>query len=158
MSDDYWWDVKNYFLYASHHRWKEGKQHFLLNGMSPCGANVRLTKKKKQVNCVPCLEYLKANFPHCPKCLFSETCQDCIAKKTMHLGLCLATKNIVTLKHFYQAPLQCKQCADYLRPKCNCGQKMVTRTSAYGKFWGCSQYPKCKYTLDYSKFSIPLKE
>ncbi len=27
-----------------------------------------------------------------------------------------------------------------------CGGKLVERTSKYGKFYGCSNYPKCKYT------------
>ena len=27
-----------------------------------------------------------------------------------------------------------------------CGGKLVERSSAYGRFWGCSNYPKCKFT------------
>jgi len=27
-----------------------------------------------------------------------------------------------------------------------CGGKLVERTSKYGKFYGCSNYPRCKYT------------
>lgn len=31
--------------------------------------------------------------------------------------------------------------------KCpRCGGELVQRTGKYGKFWGCSNYPKCKYT------------
>ncbi len=36
-------------------------------------------------------------------------------------------------------------------PKCpKCGSEMVLRTSRYGKFYGCSRYPSCKGTRDYS--------
>ena len=28
----------------------------------------------------------------------------------------------------------------------NCGGKLVMRKGKYGKFLGCSRYPKCKYT------------
>ena len=27
----------------------------------------------------------------------------------------------------------------------NCGGKLVKRTGPYGQFWGCSNYPKCKF-------------
>lgn len=34
-------------------------------------------------------------------------------------------------------------------PKCpKCDKLMVRRHSSYGDFWGCSQYPKCKATVD----------
>ena len=37
---------------------------------------------------------------------------------------------------------------DYTTPTCaSCGIKMVERSSSKGKFWGCSNYPKCKSTL-----------
>lgn len=33
--------------------------------------------------------------------------------------------------------------------KCpKCGGKLVLRNGKYGKFYGCSNYPKCNYTLD----------
>ena len=28
----------------------------------------------------------------------------------------------------------------------DCGGKMVPRTSAHGKFWGCANFPRCKGT------------
>lgn len=31
-----------------------------------------------------------------------------------------------------------------LCPRCNA--KLVRRNSKYGAFWGCSNYPKCRYT------------
>ena len=35
---------------------------------------------------------------------------------------------------------------DYDNNTCpKCGGKLVERTSKYGKFYGCSNYPKCKY-------------
>jgi hypothetical protein len=32
-----------------------------------------------------------------------------------------------------------------------CSGKLVIRNGKYSKFYGCSNYPKCKYTLDYFK-------
>lgn len=33
--------------------------------------------------------------------------------------------------------------------KCpNCDGPMISRSSKYGVFWGCAQYPKCKGTRD----------
>ena len=29
-----------------------------------------------------------------------------------------------------------------------CGGRLIERTGKYGKFIGCSNYPKCKYTTD----------
>ena len=29
-----------------------------------------------------------------------------------------------------------------------CGGKLVARNGKYGQFWGCSNYPKCKFTLN----------
>lgn len=30
-----------------------------------------------------------------------------------------------------------------------CGGKLVVRKGNYGSFWGCTNYPKCKYTRDF---------
>ncbi|HBF7929107.1 TPA: topoisomerase DNA-binding C4 zinc finger domain-containing protein [Clostridioides difficile] len=30
-------------------------------------------------------------------------------------------------------------------PRCQIGH-LIKRKGQYGEFWGCSQYPKCKYT------------
>ena len=32
-----------------------------------------------------------------------------------------------------------------------CGRRLIERTGKYGKFIGCSNYPKCKYTTDIKK-------
>jgi len=40
---------------------------------------------------------------------------------------------------------------DIAGPTCDrCGNPMVRRTSQYGAFWGCTQYPKCDHTVDAS--------
>lgn len=31
----------------------------------------------------------------------------------------------------------------------DCGSKIVTKEGRYGKFRGCSNFPKCKYSEDY---------
>ncbi|WP_234117536.1 topoisomerase DNA-binding C4 zinc finger domain-containing protein [Clostridium hydrogenum] len=49
---------------------------------------------------------------------------------------------------------QYKRNMDYekSRPVCpQCGSKMKLRSGQYGTFWGCSNYPKCRYTKDYEK-------
>jgi ssDNA-binding Zn-finger/Zn-ribbon topoisomerase 1 len=41
--------------------------------------------------------------------------------------------------------------------KCaECGFPMVLRTSRYGKFWGCSQFPECKGTHGAHEDGRPL--
>ena len=35
-----------------------------------------------------------------------------------------------------------------------CGEKLVIRNGRYGKFIGCSSYPKCKYTRTVTKYDI----
>ena len=37
-----------------------------------------------------------------------------------------------------------------------CGASMVIRTSRYGKFWGCSTFPKCKGTHGAHEDGRPL--
>ncbi|MEP6790962.1 MAG: restriction endonuclease [Ramlibacter sp.] len=49
-----------------------------------------------------------------------------------------------------QALLKVAYEGDYSRPTCaSCGIKMVERTNTRDNttFWGCSQYPRCKFTL-----------
>lgn len=51
-------------------------------------------------------------------------------------------KNIernISDKHLKMQNLMC--------PKCNCG--LVLRTGKYSKFYGCPNYPKCKFTMKY---------
>lgn len=41
---------------------------------------------------------------------------------------------------------------DYKTPTCpNCDKKMIRRNSEKGEFWGCSNYPRCKTTLNVRK-------
>lgn len=38
------------------------------------------------------------------------------------------------------------------KKKCpQCQSELILRSGKYGKFWGCSDYPKCKYTKQISK-------
>lgn len=30
-----------------------------------------------------------------------------------------------------------------------CGEKLMKKNGKYGFFWGCSNYPKCRYTKKY---------
>lgn len=41
---------------------------------------------------------------------------------------------------------------DYKTPTCaSCGVKMVSRSGSRGKFWGCSNYPRCKQMIHMKK-------
>ena len=47
--------------------------------------------------------------------------------------------------------LQTATKGDYRTPSCpSCGTKLVRRTAARGEFWGCSTFPRCRYTLNSS--------
>ena len=35
-------------------------------------------------------------------------------------------------------------------PKCRCGAEMVLRNGKYGKFYGCSTFPKCRQTAKFN--------
>ena len=38
---------------------------------------------------------------------------------------------------------------DYKTPSCpSCGVKLVHRSSSHGSFWGCANYPRCKFKLN----------
>jgi len=44
---------------------------------------------------------------------------------------------------------------DWTTPTCpSCGVKMVARESARGRFWGCSNYPKCRGKLPMRKSTV----
>ena len=42
--------------------------------------------------------------------------------------------------------------------KCNCGAEMKLRDGKYGKFWGCSTFPKCRQTRRYEKEAVVQEE
>lgn len=46
--------------------------------------------------------------------------------------------------HINKIRNQANRMSDLVCPKC--GHKLITRNGKYGKFYGCSEYPKCKYT------------
>lgn len=38
--------------------------------------------------------------------------------------------------------------SDYTTPTCpSCDKKLLRRTSKHGDFWGCSSFPRCRYTM-----------
>ena len=38
---------------------------------------------------------------------------------------------------------------DYRTPSCpSCATKLIRRTAARGEFWGCRNFPRCRYTLN----------
>ncbi|WP_291561840.1 MULTISPECIES: topoisomerase DNA-binding C4 zinc finger domain-containing protein [unclassified Clostridium] len=40
----------------------------------------------------------------------------------------------------------------------NCGRDMILKKGRYGAFWGCSNYSKCKGSIDTGKKKIRLEE
>lgn len=45
-----------------------------------------------------------------------------------------------------------KQHIENIKTKCPfCGSDLVKRNGKYGTFWGCSSYPKCKFTRPIDK-------
>lgn len=45
-----------------------------------------------------------------------------------------------------------KQHIENIKTKCPfCGSDLVKRNGKYGAFWGCSAYPKCKFTRPIDK-------
>jgi ssDNA-binding Zn-finger/Zn-ribbon topoisomerase 1 len=44
-------------------------------------------------------------------------------------------------------------------PRCpDCGTTMRERTSQYGRFWGCSMYPKCRGIVDWKVWKERVRE
>ena len=52
--------------------------------------------------------------------------------------------HVKNLKNTLRKNMEKKQ--EMICPKC--GEKLIERTGKYGKFIGCSNYPKCKYTTN----------
>lgn len=74
-------------------------------------------------------------------------------------------RRVLSLSSLQYTPGQIRKMADKLKPLTNkdesdkqqhidtarnkcpfCGQDLVLRTGKYGQFWGCSTYPKCRFT------------
>jgi len=80
-----------------------------------------------------------------------KLCEEChypmvltIRRKTKPMEFCL-NKECPTKKVSKEEQERIEKIVDNPCPKCNEG-KMVLRSSLYGKFLGCSNYPKCKNT------------
>lgn len=54
---------------------------------------------------------------------------------------------ITTDQHIENIHQQQRDIANNICPRC--GGKLVKRTGQYGEFYGCSNYPKCKFTKKY---------
>ncbi len=50
--------------------------------------------------------------------------------------------------HEQQRLLEFATTGDYLTPSCpSCGIKLIRRSGSFGEFWGCMNFPKCRYKL-----------
>lgn len=57
-----------------------------------------------------------------------------------------ATSKISEKKHIQKIKQTQSQLRECVCPRC--GGQLVERDGKYGKFWGCSNYPKCTFTLN----------
>lgn len=87
-------------------------------------------------------------------CLY---CEYCISSKSKDEMLCSGRLRIATIRDFeipeYQRIKESNDKIDILKENTfvagncpNCGGKLVERKSRYGTFWGCSNYPHCRFT------------
>lgn len=118
-----------------------------------CKEGTLVTKKGKFGNFIACNRYpdCKATFKLPPKGLIKPTdksCPECshpiitvIHKGKKPLDLCINTNCPLKTKKTDSKP----EITDENCPKCEKG-KMIKRRSIYGEFYGCSNYPKCKFT------------
>ncbi|MFC1890745.1 topoisomerase DNA-binding C4 zinc finger domain-containing protein, partial [Thermodesulfobacteriota bacterium] len=67
-------------------------------------------------------------------------CNDCKNKKKSQAKKKAARKRVQTRSEVEKSSLEC--------PRCN--SPMVLKKGRYGKFYGCSTYPKCRGTRKYS--------
>ena len=59
--------------------------------------------------------------------------------------LCAANANISNKKHINNIKQTQRNINNGICPRC--GKSLVLRNGKYGNFYGCSNYPKCKFTL-----------
>lgn len=63
--------------------------------------------------------------------------------KTAYIALMSNRSSLTTEEHVENIKKQQQDLADGICPRC--GGKLVLRNGKYGSFWGCSNYPKCKF-------------
>ena len=89
-------------------------------------------------NCVFSLSQLKKYLKSMPV-KFSSQQRDVICDKIQD-----ATLNISIRKHVKNIEKQQQMIDQNICPRC--GSPLILREGEYGKFYGCSAYPKCKFT------------
>ena len=68
----------------------------------------------------------------------------CDEMKRAYESLLNAKSNISTQEHIVNVK---QQKINVERGYCpRCGSKLIIKKGKYGEFWGCSNYPKCKFT------------
>jgi len=63
----------------------------------------------------------------------------------IYVKLMSASSSITDREHIRNIKLTQRELKQGLCPRC--GGQLVERNGKYGKFWGCSNYPKCKFIL-----------
>ena len=84
-------------------------------------------------------------------------CEYCISYASDGYVLCSGRRRISTVKDFYvseevrvkesNAKIAERNMQSFVNGRCpNCGSQLIERNGKYGLFWGCSNYPHCRFT------------
>ena len=85
-----------------------------------------------------------------------QGCKYCISYQFEGGMLCAGRKRIATVRDFHVSEdkrleistkeLSARKSISFTKSICpNCGGKLVERNGPYGAFWGCSNYPHCRF-------------
>ena len=72
--------------------------------------------------------------------------------RTAYEALINSRSEVSTAQHIANVKAQQLNLELGFCPRCSC--KLVVRNGAHGPFWGCSNYPKCKFTKNILNFTI----
>lgn len=161
-------ETKNYSgrIYGSEnqHQWTQvlqyGKvKHKLYNPIKQNKSHIYHLNQiiKNEMEIISCVVFVKGNTKYIeaegvfsPKGLYRyikkqpEKYEKEEVLKMTDIIMCNKELNVDNKKHVRQIKKTLKGVEKNICPRC--GSKLVLRNSKYGKFYGCSNYPKCKFT------------
>ena len=106
--------------------------------------------EKRVIKMLNELQKMGKQLKYCDKCGSIE--KVFIAKTAKNKGRKFKKCNCNNSFQWLDAP---KPIENSNNPICDkCGSQMVLRKSKYGKFWGCSNYPRCKNTKRYVDLKV----
>jgi ssDNA-binding Zn-finger/Zn-ribbon topoisomerase 1 len=120
--------------------------------------NAPIEPRKEEEDSEKSLCQLHNNCPNCGKLYFKDKgkCYSCGWSLGFNNVPIYHVKNETQPEKFVKEKILSKTNYAMLCPKC--GAKMILRTATRGenkgnKFWGCSQFPKCRGTSSYREIS-----